>query len=85
LIIRYEKHAERMLMKRSCKCGIHYFESSLRVKETVLYGRLSSTKQSRKNIVYYKYFNDNLSFFVICRGFKDFLIIKTVIIKRGRE
>lgn len=85
MIIRYEKHAEKMLIIRSCELGIDAFEAYLRARETICYGRASATKSSRRNKVYYKYYHDNISFFVICKKSDEFCIIKTVIIKRGRE
>ena len=85
LIIRYEKHATKRLLKRSCYFDIDEEEAFIRTEETLFEGRLSKTKHSKHNKVYYKYYQDNLSFFVVVQRRGMFWIIKTVIIRRGRE
>jgi hypothetical protein len=85
LIIDLEEHAFVRLSDRSCQFGLNTYESLERIKETIIEGKLSSSKYSRRYLVYYKYFNDNLSFFVVCRKCRRGFVVKTVIITEGRE
>jgi len=85
LIVDYEKHAFIRLTHWSCQFGLDLYESMRRTEETIVEGRLSKSKHSKSNVVYYKYFNDNLSFFVFCRRYQNGLIVKTVLICEGRE
>jgi hypothetical protein len=85
LRIDYERHASNRLINRCSRFGLNADEASLRVEETLLYGRLSRKKYSKRNLVYYKYFYDNISFFVVCRTCADGFIVKTVILSKGRE
>ena len=85
LIIRYDKHAIIRVYQRSCHFGIDAGELFRRVNETVIHSKISISKTSNQNKVYYRYYYDNLSVFVFCKRHKQFCIIKTVIIKEGRE
>jgi hypothetical protein len=85
LNIEYEEHAFIRLTNRSCQFGLDLYETLERIEETIAEGRLSRSKRSKKNVVYYKYFHDNLSFFVFCRKCFGGFVIKTIIISEGRE
>ena len=85
MIIDYDSHALNRLIKRSCYLGIDQEEAFIRVRETLAESRRSKTKHSKRNHVYYKYYYDNISFFVVVHKHNICWIIKTVIIKRGRE
>lgn len=70
--------------------GLDYYETKERVYEAVRRGKVAKRKHlSGKYKTYYLYFKDNLSFYAICqeREFKEYtkVLIKTVIIERGRE
>ncbi len=78
------------MLERGIQFGLDYHETKERVFETVRNGRTSTKIQAvGRKVVYHKYFNDNLSFYVICkeREFEEFVsvLIKTIIIKTGRE
>ena len=83
--IEYDKHALTRLYKRSYEIGLDLEEAFKRLEETVQRGILSCSKYSKQNLVYYKYFHDNISFFVICDKIPKGLIVQTIIMKRGRE
>lgn len=85
LIIDYKRHASKRLIMRSCDLGLNFDDALKRVKETIYKGRLSRTKRSKQNVIYYKYFADNISFFVICKKFTNRVVVKTVILRKGRE
>jgi len=85
LRIDYDSHALKRLIKRSCYFGIDQEEAFIRVRETLAESRRSKTKYSKCNHVYYKYYYDNISFFVVVHKKNACWIIKTVIMKRGRE
>ena len=72
------------LMERSQKYGLSYFEAEYRVFDTVETGRISKRHTAFKGKTYCKYYKDNMSFFVITKMQSDFLIVKTVIIQKGR-
>ena len=80
-----EEHAFVRLTHRCCQFGLNIYESLERIKETITEGKLSRSKYSRHHAVYYKYFNDNHSFFVVCRKCQRGFVVKTVIITEGRE
>ena len=81
--IRFTAHALRRLEERSHQFGISPVEFHKRIRETILLGRCS--KSSIQNKVYCRYYNDNLSFFVVCKRMPDGFKVETVIIKIGRE
>jgi hypothetical protein len=85
LIIDFDSHALKRLIKRSCYFGINQEEAFIRVSETLAESRQSKTKHSKRNHVYYKYYHDNISFFVIVHKQSSCWTIRTVIMKRGRE
>jgi len=85
LIIRYSEHAAIRLTQRSCDFCLDIEEAKIRVYETIYERRTSKVKSSKHNKVFYKYYHDHLSFFVIARKKKYFWIVKSVIIKEGRE
>jgi hypothetical protein len=85
LNIDFDSHALKRLIKRSCYLGIDQEEAFIRVRETLAERHRSKTKYSKHNDVYYKYYHDNISFFVIVHKQYMCWIIKTVIMKRGRE
>ncbi|MBN2459950.1 hypothetical protein JXB28_06720 [Candidatus Woesearchaeota archaeon] len=81
----YDSHASGRLAERADQLGISIDDALGRVKETLLLGNVSKSKRSRRNLVYCKYFHDNTSFFVVCKRRGRRILIKTVIIKEGRE
>ena len=89
-IIDIESHAFLRMLERGTKFGLSYYECKDRVFKTVRLGNLAKRKHLSKNyITYYNYFQDNLSFYVICyeKDYSEFIkiLIKTVIIEKGRE
>lgn len=89
-IIDIEAHAFLRLMERSTKHGIFYAEAKERAFIAVRLGKLAVRKhQSTTGKTYYHYFQDNLSFYVICqeKEFETYIksVIRTVIIETGRE
>ncbi len=89
-IIDIEAHALFRTLERGTKFGLNYFDTKERMFKTVRLGNLAGRKHlSRENKTYYQYFNDNLSFYVICQEieFESYIkyLIRTVIIERGRE
>ncbi|MEK6939458.1 MAG: hypothetical protein AABX31_01905 [Nanoarchaeota archaeon] len=88
-IIDIEAHAFFRLMERGTQFGLSFEETKERSFNAVRNGKLSVRKhKSRKGKTYYHYFNDNLSFYVMCqeREYDDYIkvLIKTVIIEEGR-
>ena len=89
-IIDIETHAFFRMLERGSKFGLDYYDTKNRVFETAKLGKLSKRRHlSKKNKTYFRYFKDNLSFYVICREkkFGDYIkcLIRTVIIERGRQ
>lgn len=89
-IIDIEAHSFFRMLERGSKFGLNYYETKEKAFETVKSGRLVKRKHlSKKHKTYYRYFKDNLSFYVICqeKEFENYIkvLIKTVIIERGRE
>lgn len=89
-IIRIDTHALLRLLHRGEAFGLNFEESHERAFITILQDVLSKRKHlSKDHRNYYHYFNDNLSFYVICEEIDEFhqikCTIKTVIIERGRE
>ena len=85
MIIRFNRHAMKRLIWRSCLIGMDPEEAFIRINETITEGRISRTKHSKRNKIYYRYYHDNFSFFVFVHKQKKFWIIKTIIIERGRK
>ncbi len=89
-IIDIEAHALFRMLERGSGFNLDYYETKNRAFKTVRLGRLAKIKHlSKKNKIYYNYFKDNLSFYVICQE-KEFekytkCLIRTVIIEEGRE
>lgn len=89
-IIDIEAHSFFRMLERCLKFGLDYYETKERTFRTVRAGKLAKRKHlSRKGKTYYQYFKDNLSFYVICKEkeFEDYtkILIKTIIIEKGRE
>ena len=89
-IIDIEAHALLRVLERGLKYGLDYYETKDRAFKTVMLGNRAKRRHlSRKNITYCQYFNDNLSFYVICqeKEFEDYIkcLIRTVIIEEGRQ
>jgi len=83
----FDYHASKRMLQRGLQFNLDICDTEQRIYETVSCGSISGTKKSRKRIVFYKYFNDNISFFVFCienkrRGSYE---IKSIIIQEGRE
>jgi len=89
-IIDIEVHALFRALERGSEFGLNYYETKDRAFKTAKLGKLAKRKHlSRKNRTYYRYFKDNLSFYVIYpeEEFEEYIkcLIKTVIIEKGRE
>ena len=89
-VIDLDEHALLRAEERGIHYGLNYIETVERIFKTVKYGRPARRKHlSKKGITYYHYFEDNLSFYVLCweADFPDYVkvMIKTVIIGEGRE
>ena len=89
-IIDIETHALFRMLERGQEFGLNYYEIKDRAFKTVRTGRLAKRKHlSKRNVTYYQYFKDNLSFYVICqeKGFEEYIksLIRTVIIEKGRK
>lgn len=89
--IKFEAHALIRLTQRSARYGLSHEEAKERVIETIKAGKKSQRKHKsriRRRTAYYRYFSDNLSFYVICKenkfGMGKKYIVKTVIIEKGR-
>lgn len=86
-----EKHAFFRLIQRAEKHGLSYEEAEERAFSTVKKGKLSKRKhlpQKKEDLTFYNYFQDNLSFYVICKekiNKVKKIKIKTVIIEEGKE
>jgi len=88
-VIDIEAHAFLRMLERGAKFGLNYYECKDRAFKSVRLGNLAKRKHLSKNyITYYNYFQDNLSFYVICyeKEYNEFIkvLIKTVIIEKGR-
>ena len=89
-IIDIESHSFLRMLERGAEFNLDYYECRDRTFQTVRLGKQAKRKhKSRHNVTYYNYFRDNISFYVICleRDCGNFIkvLIKTVIIERGRE
>lgn len=89
-IIDIDAHVFLRMLERGAKHGLSYYECKDRAFKTVRIGNSAKRKHLSKNYkTYYSYFKDNLSFYVICqeRAYDKFIkvLIKTVIIEKGRE
>ena len=74
------------MLERGLQHRLDYHETKNRVYNTVRSAKFSKRKHlSRRHKTYYNYFNDNLSFYVICKEHKNQILIKTVIIEKGKE
>lgn len=74
------------MIERGQKYGLEYHETKERAFKAVRAGRLAARKHlSRQHKTYHAYFNDNLSFYVICLEQGNKVLIKTVIIEEGKE
>ncbi len=89
-IIDIEAHALFRMLERGQQFNLSYDETQERAFKAVQTGNLAKRKHfSSRGKTYYHYFQDNLSFYVICREreLEEYLkiLIKTVIIEEGRE
>ena len=89
-IIDIEAHAFLRMLERGTQFGLDHYETKERAFRAVRIGNKSKRKHlSKRNLTYYHYFKDNLSFYVICKEkeFDDYIkvLIKTIIIEEGRE
>ncbi|MFH0870337.1 MAG: hypothetical protein V1866_04750 [archaeon] len=87
LRIVFSSHGWKRFTQRSSEFNLCLEEAEKRVFDAVLQGNHSSTVKSRVNKVYYRYYDDNICFFVY--GFEnkrtDVFRVESVILKRGRE
>jgi len=89
-IIDIETHALFRMLERGSEFGLNYYETKDRAFKTARLGKQAKRKHlSRKNKTYHHYFQDNLSFYVICeeKEFEEYTkcLVRTVIIEQGRE
>lgn len=89
-IIDIDAHAFFRMLERGSEHGLDYYETKNRAFKAVISGKLSKRKHlSKKHKTYCCYFEDNLSFYVICqeKEFENYTkcLIRTVIIEEGRE
>lgn len=89
-VIDIESHAFFRMLERGSEFGLSYYETKERAFRTVRLSRLAKRKHiSHKNRTYYHFFQDNISFYVVCqeKGFDEYIkcLIRTVIIEIGRE
>lgn len=89
-IIDIEAHAFLRALERGSKFGLDYYETRERMFNIIKLGKLAKRKHVSKRFkTYYNYFNDNLSFYVVCqeKEFENYIkyLIKTIIIEKGRE
>lgn len=74
------------MLERGLKYGLDYYETKDRAYTTIRTGKIANRKHSSgRYSTYYRYFNDNMSFYVICRELRNQVLIKTVIIEEGKE
>lgn len=74
------------MIERGQRYGLDYTETKKRAFAAVRSGRLAARKHlSRQHKTHHAYFNDNLSFYVICLEKNNKILIKTVIIEEGKE
>jgi hypothetical protein len=64
--IYFDDHSIMRLAQRSSEFSLDIFDARKRACETILCGNVSKTKKSRRRKVFYRYYDDNLSFFVFC-------------------
>ena len=88
-IIVIEEHALLRLQHRAERFGLFHEEAKERAILAAEFGRQTKRKHlSENHETYQLYFQDNLTFYVICKEkvFEDYLlsVIKTVIIEKGR-
>jgi hypothetical protein len=87
-IIEFEAHAMHRALQRGARFGLDYFETEARAR-LVARNAVKSRQRKSKNMAYYRYFQDGLAFYVICkeREFPEAIYVRiiTVIIERGRE
>ena len=79
-------HCALRILERGLKFGLDYFETKKRVFQTLKEGKLSKKKhRTVGKKTYVKYFKDNLCFYLICKEKRGKVLIKTIIIEKGRE
>ena len=89
-VIDIEVHALFRTLERGSEFGLDYYDTKDRAFSTVRSGKFANRKHlSRRYNTYYRYFGDNVSFYVVCKvtEFDDCtqFLIKTIIIEKGRE
>ncbi len=90
LVIDFDPHALYRLYERGSQFGLDPYEAQRRAQETILSGQFASRKHlSKIHRTYYRYFSDNLSFYVVCKEIDldepTTHLVKTIIIERGRQ
>ena len=87
-IVDIETHSFFRMLERGLRYNLDYYETKERAFDAVRKGRSSKKHLSKNHKTYYKYYKDNLSFYVVCKEkeFEDYIrcVIKTVIIEKGR-
>lgn len=88
--IDFDTHALLRLVERGQQFGLNCYECHERVMQAICSRKPARWKHlSRKYKTYHCYFNDNLSFFVVCKekviSKKLNITVKTVIIEEGKE
>jgi len=77
------------MLERGSEYGLNYYETKRRAFQTAQIGRTARKHPSKTNKTYYQYFNDGLSFYVLCQEKETekhtHCLIETIIIEKGRE
>lgn len=89
-IIVIEPHALLRIEERGALFGLTPWETKRRVEETIRRGICSKRKhKSRKHETYYRYFEDGIAVYAICKENAQVdritTWVKTIIVEAGRE
>ncbi|MFH1917059.1 MAG: hypothetical protein ABIJ21_07395 [Nanoarchaeota archaeon] len=88
VLVEFDKHAIYRLNERSATFNLDIDEAYERVLTTIHYGHHAKKHRSYKHTTYFHYFQDNLSFYVICKTKRgkiwNKIKVKTIIIERGK-
>ncbi len=82
--IRISTHCAFRAIERGLAYNLDYQETHDRIMLTARSGRKSKKHNSHGSVTYYRYFPDNLTFYVVCIKKGGIMLIKTVIIEKGR-
>jgi hypothetical protein len=78
-------HCSLRILERGLSFGLDYEETKERIFQTLKYGNISKRKHNSHDwLTYKRYFHDNLSFYVVFGERKNIVMIKTIIIEKGK-